>query len=380
MEVFGLEIVFVSNYYNHHQAALAECFDAQSGHHFYFIETAPISDERRNMGWSNSDSPVFVKKAYVSEQDRAACQKLIKDADVVIWGSCPFGMIQPRLKAGKLTFCYSERLFKKGFGLIAFGGRAVKYWLKHWRYQKNHYLLCASAYAAEDYAKIGLFRNRAYKWGYFPESKCRKAIEEIIAKKQAGTLLWAGRMIDLKHPEIPVLIAKRLKDSGFQFRLDMIGNGDQMPLVQTMINEMNLEDCVHLHGAKSPEEVRNSMEASEIYLFTSDQNEGWGAVVNEAMSSACAVVASDAAGSVPYLIDNGKNGLIYHDGQVDELYRQVEKILLDRDLCHQYGQMAYSTMENEWSAYNIARRFMELSQGLMDGRQLNYPQGPCSKA
>jgi hypothetical protein len=34
-----------------------------------------------------------------------------------------------------------------------------------------------------------------------------------------------------------------------------------------------------------PEEVRVHMEQSNIYLFTSDFGEGWGAVLNEAMNS-----------------------------------------------------------------------------------------------
>lgn len=47
-------------------------------------------------------------------------------------------------------------------------------------------------------------------------------------------------------------------------------------------------------------EVRSYMEKADIYLFTSDFNEGWGAVLNESMNSGCAVVASHAIGSVPF--------------------------------------------------------------------------------
>ena len=49
------------------------------------------------------------------------------------------------------------------------------------------------------------------------------------------------------------------------------------------------------------------MEKSEIFLFTSDKGEGWGAVLNESMNSACAVVASHAIGSVPFLLKDGEN-------------------------------------------------------------------------
>ena len=34
------------------------------------------------------------------------------------------------------------------------------------------------------------------------------------------------------------------------------------------------------------------MEKADIFLFTSDRREGWGAVANEAMNSACALVVS----------------------------------------------------------------------------------------
>lgn len=375
-----MKIVFITSYYNHHQAALAKCLDVQTMHGFTFIETEPMAVERKNMGWSNADAPAYVRKAYTGEQDRAECQKLIIDADVVIWGSCPFGMIQPRLKAGKLTFCYSERLFKKGFGPIAFGGRAVKYWLKHWRYQKNHYLLCASAYAALDYAKIGLFRNHAFKWGYFPERERKRTLEEIISQKQPASILWAGRMIDCKHPEAALQIAKRLKQEGIPFKMNIIGDGVCFASIQSSYREFGLNKQVHLLGAKSPEQVREYMEMSDVYLFTSDFNEGWGAVVNEAMSSACAVVASDAAGSVQYLIRNGENGLVYHNGQTDELYQHVVSLLKNPQRSRQYGRHAFNTMENEWSADTAAARFIALSQSMLDGQKVSYSNGPCSKA
>ena len=80
-------------------------------------------------------------------------------------------------------------------------------------------------------------------------------------------------------------------------------------------------------GAMPPEEVRRHMEKADIYLFTSDFNEGWGAVLNESMNSGCAVVASHAIGSVPFLIKNGENGLIYENGNQLDLEKQVLRLL-----------------------------------------------------
>ena len=35
---------------------------------------------------------------------------------------------------------------------------------------KNVYLLCSSAYAASDYNHLFCYKNRCFKWGYFPQT------------------------------------------------------------------------------------------------------------------------------------------------------------------------------------------------------------------
>ena len=97
------------------------------------------------------------------------------------------------------------------------------------------------------------------------------------------------------------------------------------------------------------------MEESEIFLFTSDRNEGWGAVLNESMNSACAVVANCAIGSVPFLLNNGDNGYIYKDGDVDDLYNKVKSLLDNADERKCIAKNAYATMVDEWNAENAAQ-------------------------
>lgn len=80
------------------------------------------------MGWGTTDILPYVLQEYDPAQ-RKRCRKLIQEADVVIWGSCPYGLILPRLLAHKLTFCYSERIFKEGLSGFGYWGRAIKYGL-----------------------------------------------------------------------------------------------------------------------------------------------------------------------------------------------------------------------------------------------------------
>lgn len=368
-------IVFVSNYFNHHQAPFAEEMDFLSEHSFYFIETKPIDKERKKIGWGLASLPPYVMQAYGDKKMHKQCQRLIDEADVVIWGSCPMSMIRPRLRQGKMTFAYSERLFKRGTSGFAYWGRVLKYYCKLRAYQKNHYLLCASAYAAEDYGKIGLFKGNSYRWGYFPEVRHYDDIERILAAKKENSLLWVGRLISWKHPELAIELAKRLVKENVEFCLKIIGCGPMEEELRKAIQEYRLEKYVLLLGAMTPEEVRCHMEESQIYLFTSDQNEGWGAVLNEAMNSACAVVANDQIGAVPYLVQDQYNGSVYCDGKVDDLYTRVKELLSNKNLQMSMGKNAYHSLENVWNAKIAAQRLLAFSET----RIQNYLEGPMSK-
>lgn len=374
-----MKLVFVSNYYNHHQSALSEAFYKLTNGSYCFIETEPIEEERTKMGWGQKEVPDYVKKSYISDSNRIECQNMIDTADVVVYGSCPEKMIKSRLQQGKLTFKYSERLYKEDFKWYEQPLRFVKNYCRGWC-RKNHYLLCASAYSYADFQRTFNFTNRAFKWGYFPAVKSYN-IEELIKDKDTASILWTARFIDWKHPEIPVLIAEKLKKEGYHFKLNLIGNGIMEAEIAEMINNKNLGDCVSMLGAMKPEEVRKHMEQSEIFLFTSDFNEGWGAVLNESMNSGCAVVASHAIGSVPFLINDGENGLIYKNDDIDDLYNKVKLLLDNPERCKELGANAYKTLTSKWNAELAAERFVNLATKLLNGKNIDnlYKNGPCSK-
>jgi len=376
--VSGTTIVFASNYFNHHQRYLSEALDEMTGHSFFFIETMEMELERKNMGWGTTDIPAYVLQAYDPAQ-RKKCRKLIREADVVIWGSCPYGLILPRL-AHKLTFCYSERIFKEGLSGFGFWGRAIKYGLFYRPPQKNHYLLASSAYTAADHARLHEFRGKTLRWGYFPQT-ITYSLPQLMTEKNPTSILWAARMIPWKHPEYAITAAKQLRQWGCDFTMELVGNGELQQEMECLVAQEGLQAQVKLTGACTPEQVRKKMERATIFLVTSDQNEGWGAVVNESMNSGCAVVACRGVGAAPFLIESGKNGLLFEVGDPAGLAAQTRFLLEHPRQRQQMGEEAYRTITEEWNSSCAARRLIALSQDLLDGKTPALPEsGPCSPA
>lgn len=372
-----MKIVFASNFFNHHQSFLSDALWEKTNGSYHFVESTPVPQERLKMGYG-IHRPGYVLNVKKDGDLIASC---IENADLVIIGSAPERFIRERIKAGKLVMRYSERPLKLGFQAWKFPYRFVKW---HWRNPpgKPIYLLCASAYTAGDYAKFGMFRNRAYRWGYFPEAKRYACIDDMLAKKATAEILWCGRFLAWKHPNAPLWAVKKLKENGYVFTLRYIGGGEMEDTLRNLVQEYGLEDCVEFLGTMKPEQVREHMEKAGIYLFTSDKQEGWGAVLNESMNSGCAVVASHAIGSVPFLLQDGENGLVYRSGDVDMLYEKIKYLLDHPEEQKRLGKAAYETIVTEWNAETAAERVICLAQAILDGNEHPnlYKSGPCSRA
>lgn len=379
-----MKLTFYSNFLNHHQLEFCMEMHKILGDDFKFIATEPITEERLRMGYLDmSTQYTFALNTYGCKEAFKVALKLGDESDVVMIGSAPKLFIKNRIKDNKLTFYYSERLFKKGKWRILNPITFMSLFKNHtMNKNKNVYVLCASAYTASDFRLMGAYKNKTYKWGYFPELKQYDIGALINKKKQNKTpkLLWVGRLLELKHPEDAVNLALRLKKDNYNFSLDIIGIGDMQSKLNNMIDKNNLNNEVKLLGSMKPEEVREHMEKANIFLFTSDFNEGWGAVLNEAMNSGCAVVASHAIGSVPFLIKHKENGLIYESGNINHLFESI-KYLIDKNGESSFlGLNAYNTIKETWNAKEATKRLIELSKSLINGKQLNFDDGPCSTA
>lgn len=376
-----MSITMVSNYFNHHQRLLSDAIYNMLGGDYHFIETAPMSAERKNLGYTLSQIPSYVYTSHENTEQASICKEFICKADVVIAGSVPEKVIRNRICSGKLIFRYSERPLKHGIEPLKYLPRLLRwYWCNP--IGKPIYLLCSSAYTYADYNRFGLFKNRAYKWGYFPETRKYDDPNAFLSKKKAINILWVGRFLSWKHPDDAIFVAKRLKEEGYSFNLNFIGAGIMEEALRYMISEYHLEDCVHLLGPMKPEQVRAHMEEAGIFLFTSDFQEGWGAVLNESMNSGCAVIASHAIGAVPYLVKNGENGLIYRFGNREELYQKVKYLLDKPSEQKRLGEAAYQTIVKEWNADIAAERLIKLSECIFAGEKYPdlFPRGPCSRA
>lgn len=384
-----IKIVFVSNFINHHERFFCDEMYNNPDVEFHFIQTVQMEKERIKLGWGIDISTIpYCTCSYGNDGEHEASLQLCSEADVLILGSAPYEFIEDRVRNNKLTFFYAERLFREGVWHMLYPPTFFTV-LKRFIIpgnKSNFYMLCASGYTALDCHKIHAFRGKYFRWGHFIEVNRINSVDSMLESKRLKTtksisILWAGRLIGWKHPDLAVDVADWLRQQGYQFEMNIIGTGEMEETLRHSVEERNLSERVHLLGSMKPKEVRSYMEKSDIYLFTSDFNEGWGAVLGEALSSGCAVVVSHGIGATPFLAKHNENALVYENGNKESLFHSVKKLIDSEELRMRLSRNAVLTMQDLWNASVGANRLYEVIKALKTGIDIPiYENGPMSKA
>lgn len=381
-----MTIAFFSNFINHHQKLVADEIYRLIGADYTFVEIMPMPESFRKNGYPDYSSEPYVLRAWENKENEDVARELALSVDVAMFDSVltiEYETLRAKTHPQKLSFEVSERWLKKGaFNLLS--PRLILWVIKyHTLFKKsNCYKLCSSAYVPNDMRVLSAFKEKCLKWGYFTRTQdIIAAVEEkSVEKNDVVSMMWCARFLEWKHPELPILLAKRLKDEGYKFRIDMFGEGKKKKKIEQLVKMTGVGDVVQFKGVLPNKEILASMRQHDIFLFTSDRNEGWGAVLNEAMSSGCAVVSSDEIGATPYLVRDGENGLIFRSKSLDSLYEKVVTLLRDDNLRQRLGKQAKEDLQTIWSPQSATNNLFQCINDIQRLGKTTIEYGPCSQA
>lgn len=376
-------IAFFSNFMDHHTAPLCKELYKLTDGKFTYVELTEMPDSFKRSGYPDFSSLPFILPAWKSQANKEEAIKICKDANVAIFnGYLTYEYAIIRAKNGGFSFDLSERLLKRGL-LNALAPGARKFlWYYHTLFKKApFYKLCKSAYGATDQYRLHSYHDRCYTWAYFTEIPQWDG--DMPVNMTGGDneyrIMWCSRFINWKHPELVVKLAKRLKDKSMAVKIDMYGSGELLEDTRRMVESFDVSDIITFAGNLPNSELMHQMRQHHIFLLTSDKQEGWGAVANEAMSNGCVFVGPDQAGSVPCLVEDKMNGCIFKANDIDSLDDTISWVLNHWSDRKTIAMNAYQTMNDLWSPKVGASRLLTLIDCLKTGKETPFIVGPCSK-
>ena len=143
--------------------------------------------------------------------------------------------------------------------------------------------------------------------------------------------------------------------------LTLIGDGEQRALIEKGIADYHLRN-VKLLGTRNNSEIMQLIADKDVFVMSSHYD-GWGAVVNEALTCGLYVICTDRSGARD-LLESTQRGMIYHAGDISQLHECVQWCIANA------YKIQHSKEERiKWAARSIdgkllAAYFIDCLQGL----------------
>jgi colanic acid/amylovoran biosynthesis glycosyltransferase len=168
------------------------------------------------------------------------------------------------------------------------------------------------------------------QWGKFRIVRCGIFRDEFkprpAGRGPARRLLCVGRLCPSKGQAILVEAAALLRDKGRDFRLILLGGGEDLEAVRSLVAERGLGGLVEVAGPVGHARVKEELAAADLFVLPSFA-EGIPVALMEAMAAGIPVISTGITG-IPELIEHGVDGILTQPSNVGQLAEAIESFLL----------------------------------------------------
>jgi glycosyltransferase involved in cell wall biosynthesis len=160
-------------------------------------------------------------------------------------------------------------------------------------------------------------------WRIPPDSICYLYVGKLTHKKRILDQLAALKLAHLQNPKLHLLV---------------VGTGELMGRARKFTDENSLP--VSFAGFLNQTEITSAYAAADCLILSSDYDETWGLVVNEAMVCGLPSLVSDRVGCGPDLVKSGGTGEKFAFGSVDVLSQKMLSMAENRGRLTAMGNCA----------------------------------------
>lgn len=239
----------------------------------------------------------------------------------------------------------------------------------------NEKLTCASVVIAENEynrAYINLVTN--YKF----EDKIKVVyngvevppkVTYVNVQRKSAKLISVGGLKYFKGFPTLIHALSLLRDAGYGFHCDIVGNGPQRQVLEQLISRTGMNDRITLQGSMENNDVLLAMAQSDIFILASEiyldgKRDGIPTVCTEAMSLGVPVVSTYISG-IPELIENGKSGFLVPEKNPEQLASAIKKLIDDPDFRSEIAKNGYNRVREIFNQEITTKQLLSILSNYM---------------
>jgi glycosyltransferase involved in cell wall biosynthesis len=315
--------------------------------HVTWVVDAEVLPFRLDMGITRPDCGAAT---VIVTTDEAQIRRIVLDSDAQAihivqgprGGVCSRVAWRQALDAGRNVGLFSEPGDPRGVKGV------LRRMLYSWEYlrwgHRMQFVLATGQLGIEWFRWCGYSKDRLYPFCYVTKP-CHNIINASYAESDAFRVAFCGQLIPRKNVDILLRALARLK--GQKWKCSIVGDGPQTTSLRRLSDSLGLERQVNWLGTLPNSEMSSFMRKQDLIVLPS-KFDGWGAVVNEALSVGTPVICSQACGAAEFLQEKWR-GCVVPVGRVEPLAVVMASLMEDS---------AQSATQREriclWARANIA--------------------------
>lgn len=191
-------------------------------------------------------------------------------------------------------------------------------------------------------------------------------IPNIIKENKSGKIsnlnnrqiISVGRLEDVKDFYTLILVFSVIVKKYPNYILKIIGEGSMREKLEEQIKKCNLQKNVILTGRRTENEINNELIKSDVFVLTS-KSESFSLVLCEAMNFGVPCIAFDVDVGPREIIQDGKNGFLIENRNVDLMIKKLDEILENIDK-RKNMQVYAREISEKFYAKNVIEKWYKL--------------------
>lgn len=312
-----MRIVFFQNCISPHQIPyIRECAKDIRINKCFLIVPRTDYQQRIDMGWDSGNllqgTSIIYKIApsdeYVSEilevNENAFClfSGIRADADVFRWFKMSVKYYVKRYIITEPPFTYNKPLWM----------HYIRFFLQDYKYVK--YINGVFGFGKD---AVNYYASISKRWKVFPFQYVTESTQRLSDKVPSGKLklIFVGSLSPRKNLKVVLKALEDLDD----IELSVIGDGEERNMLEDFAGRNHLP--VAFFGKRRMVEIPSIMEQHDILILPS-LHDGWGAVVNEAITLGLYVIVSEKCGAQALITDDNI-GIVFKNDDRHDLHEKL---------------------------------------------------------
>ncbi|SDI74827.1 Glycosyltransferase involved in cell wall bisynthesis [Paraburkholderia steynii] len=181
-------------------------------------------------------------------------------------------------------------------------------------------------------------------------------------------VLCVSRFVARKNVDVVINAFARSRLADHAIELVLIGQGQDEPMLRTLVSQLELERSVRFLDALPNGEMPAIYGLADFVVLASEFDQ-WGLCINEAFAASRTAIVTHTCGVARELVVNDTNGYVVEPGNAEMLAARMRTLALDDVLRERLSARARLSVE-QWKPSTFASNLMELADCVLDSDQV----------